>query len=304
MGFEYQPTPFAKVSFHERALRWWLREIRVWFEPAEIEIRWGEPHHAPLKGRSVRCLMPEELGFHATLTMPAGEAEQHKRALELKLETLLPLPPDQLNAVMGEAPDQAEESVCYNLVAMRTEDLQFWDKTLGDGGAGPITYALENAPGVSLRSRAGQALYQQTLAIRLGGWALLATSIWLAIASWGGALDRQAEMLSAREANARAELITLRETLTEAQQKTALAERLDYSAVATLRSDLSALTQDLPQTVSVTVVNWSPQSLELTLRDPADPAQNFALTGWGEALLNPDESGTIAYQRQHGEGPQ
>lgn len=306
MGFEYQPTPYAKVSFHERALRWWLREIRGWFEPAEIEICWGEPYHAPFKGRPVRCLMPSELGFHAMLTMPTGDAEQHKRALDLKLETLLPLPPDQLNAVMGEAQGQNEESVRYDLVAMRTEDLQTWDETLSDNEAGPVSYALENAPGVSLRSRAGRALYQQMLAIRLGGWAFLAASIWLATVSWGGALDRQAEMLSAREANARAELIALREALTEAQQTAALAEQLDYSAVASLRSDLSALTQDLPQSVSIGALNWSPQWLELTLAETSASLPSLALTGWVGAPLNldEDEADRIAFQRQPGEEPQ
>lgn len=299
MRFEYQPTPYAKVSFHERALRWWLREVRALLEPAQQRISWRERHQVSVKGRDVLCLMPDHLGFRTRMTLPKGEADQHKRGLALKLDSLLPLPPRQLTVMMGETPEQADESVKYAIVAFRKTDLQAWTEALLKEGARSVRFALESESDLKVLSETGYKRHIRQLGLSYGSWAALAGALWLALVSWNSALERESDLLAQREAQSRTHLVELRDALSQAELNSALGAGLDYSSISTLRSDLTAITQDLLPEVALRRLTWSPDILEMTLQERTPESAEVQIGGWRRStdVMDSAESAGLQFQR-------
>ena len=299
MRFEYQPTPYAKVSFHERALRWWLREVRALLEPAQQRISWRERHQVSMQGRDVICLMPDHLGFRTRMTLPKGDADQHKRGLALKLDALLPLPPRQLTVVMGETPEQTDKSVRYAIVAFRNTDLQAWTEALLKAGARSASFALESEPELQVWSEAGQQRHLRQLGLSYGSWTALTGALWLALVSWNSALERESDLLAQREAQARTQLVELRDALSQAEQNSALGAGLDYGSISTLRSDLSAIAQELPPAVALRRLIWSPDILEMTFQEGTPESVDVQIGGWRRStdVTGSPEGGGLRLQR-------
>jgi hypothetical protein len=218
--------------------------------------------------KDVVISLSERDAFTARLTLPKGNADAHAKAIQLKLNDIAPVPPDQLRIGTTAIGADASTGTTYAIAMARRDRLNELDAVARRKGARNVRFLAQGCdPALELKSPAEDRRLRHRL---VRGGILVVIVLGTAVAAtltWTARFQTETRMLASQERNLRRAAVASEAARREAEVAQVFISRgiLERRAGVVLDT-LATLNNATPAGAWWGAVRWSPQEISLSLR--------------------------------------
>lgn len=288
-----------QVSDHDRpdpvawVIRWWLGQILSFAPRPRAETGGADVLLARQRlPRHVIARLPPEDVFVTGASLPPAAPDAHRRALELRLESIVPVDPGALCLSARATGRASDQSMSYVIAMARADRLDALEAALAEKGGRDVRFTRDGDDAVTLTSARRRRRERRGLGLDVMLTVLAAVLIMFAAAMWTSRLQVEAEQVRMAERDLRRSAVML--AAVERQGGIAsgqLEVQIIGRRAGVLLKDLSDISAATPDTAWWTAIRWTPQGATVAMRSQAalaDIASTAdAALGWRVAPIGP-----------------
>lgn len=261
---DLQPSAFDRLDPAAQAIRWWTSQMLDIFGRPRRRILTTDDVEGSRKrvAGHITIDLGETDGFLATARLPRGPAEAHRKALDLQLADLAPIPLEDLIVSARAVSQPDDRTVQYSLAMARRDRLDALEKQARDRGARSVSFRIKGSDEPEIISPNALRRRRRSLVIDASIAIVTAIATIAAVTLWTMRLDAETAVIAEQEREVRglalaAQSARNQERLSHAMVERGVLERRSMSAM----SDIATLNRATPDGTWWSRLVWTPSEI-------------------------------------------
>ena len=291
---ELQPSHFDRLDPVAQAIRWWTSQMAEMLSNRTHKPSAADAIEADKVrlSRNVLILLSDKDGFTAHTRVPKGSADEHLKAISLRVPDLAPIDPSALTIVTTAVKQNEDGGVTYELAMARKDRLDQLEAAARRRGASSVLFSTGSSSSIELRSPRSARRASRNLVMDAALTVMVIAAAVVAVATWTLKVNEETQALAEQERAIRRAAVAMEASRDAGEVSRQLVERgiLTRRGSAALKT-IAILNAATPDDTWWTSLRWSPTEIAISGQSPNASAAINALSAstkdWSIELAGP-----------------